>query len=134
MQSALTKQLEEIEMNISTLENQKKVRRSLPKEKEEALAKYRNGRSELVESSEKMADEINEIQERLRELKAVGCVNASGTVYGGTIVYVRDEKDTVTTDCKSVTFFYDNGFVKRGKYDATQVTEDVGAPDGYSSN
>ena len=134
MQSALTKQLEEIEMNISTLENQKKVRRSLPKEKEEALAKYRNERSELVESSEKMADEINEIQERLRELKAVGCVNASGTVYSGTIVYVRDEKDTVTTDCKSVTFFYDNGFVKRGKYDATQVTEDVGAPDGYSSN
>lgn len=134
MQSALVKQLEDIDLNISTLENQKKVRRSLPKEKEENLNQLRNQRADIVEESDKMTEEINEIQERLRELKIVGCVNASGTVYAGTKVYVRDEKDEVKSDCKAVTFFYDQGFVKRGKYDASQHTEEVEGPSGFTTN
>lgn len=134
MQSALVKQLEDIDLNISTLENQKKVRRSLPKEKEENLSQLRNQRADIVEESDKMTEEINEIQERLRELKVVGCVNASGTVYAGTKVYVRDEKDEVKSDCKAVTFFYDQGFVKRGKYDASQHTEEVEGPSGFTTN
>lgn len=134
MQSTLVKQLEDIDLNISTLENQKKVRRSLPKEKEENLNQLRNQRVEIVEESDKMSEEINEIQERLRELKVVGCVNASGTVYAGTKIYVRDEKDEVKSDCKAVTFFYDQGFVKRGKYDASQHTEEPEGPSGFTTN
>lgn len=134
MQSTLVKQLEDIDLNIATLENQKKVRRSLPKEKEENLNQLRNQRVEIVEESDKMSEEINEIQERLRELKVVGCVNASGTVYAGTKIYVRDEKDEVKSDCKAVTFFYDQGFVKRGKYDASQHTEEPEGPSGFTTN
>ncbi|MCR5080286.1 MAG: FapA family protein [Treponema sp.] len=134
MQSTLVKQLEDIDLNIATLENQKKVRRSLPKEKEENLNQLRNQRVEIVEQSDKMSEEINEIQERLRELKVVGCVNASGTVYAGTKIYVRDEKDEVKSDCKAVTFFYDQGFVKRGKYDASQHTEEPEGPSGFTTN
>ena len=80
-----------------------------------------------------MTKEIDEINERLRELKVVGCVNASGSVYPGVKIYVRDVMDEVRSETKQVTFFYDGGFVKRGKFDPSQVS-DVGAPDGYSAN
>ncbi len=98
MQSNVVKQLEEVDLNISTLENQKKVRRSLPKEKEETLANLRNQRVDLMDSSEKMTTEINEINAHNRELKVVGCVNASGTVYPGAKILVRDEIDEIQTD------------------------------------
>ena len=134
MQADVVKQLEEIDLNISTLENQQKVRRSLPKEKEESLANLKNQKMDLMDSSEKMTAEINEINARYRELKVVGRVNASGTVYPGVKILVRDETDEVRSECKSVTFYYDNGFVKRGKYDPSQATQDIGVPSGYTAN
>ncbi len=134
MQSNLVKELDEVDLNIATLENQKKVRRSLPKEKEENLVALRTQRAEIMENSEVMTKEINEIQERLRELKVVGCVNASGTVYAGTKIVVRDEVDEIRSDCKTVTFFYDSGFVKRGKFDPAQSADEPEAPSGYSAS
>ncbi len=133
-QTELAKELDEIDLNISTLENQKEIRRSIPKEKEEALMKFKEQKNEIVEKSDAMTEEINTIQQRLRELKVVGRVNASGTVYAGTKIYVRDELDEIKTDCKAVSFYFENNFVRRGKYDQSQVTSDVGAPDGYSTN
>lgn len=60
-----------------------------------------------------MTTEINEINAHNRELKVVGCVNASGTVYPGAKILVRDEIDEIRSECKAVTFYFDNGFVKR---------------------
>ncbi|MGN0729105.1 FapA family protein [Treponema sp.] len=131
LQSNVVKQLEEVDLNISTLENQKKVRRSLPKEKEETLANLRTQRVELMDSSEKMSAEINEINAHNRELKVVGCVNASGTVYPGAKILVRDEIDEVRSECKAVTFYFDSGFVKRKKYEPAQDAEEVEKPDGF---
>ena len=132
-QSKLVSELEELELNISHLEEQKKIRRSLPKEKEDNLNKFIAKKGEITDQSNAMTEEINQIEGRLRELKVVGKVNASGNVYAGTKIYVRDEKDDVKNDVKAVTFYYDNGFVRRGKYDSSQVTEDVRAPEGYSN-
>ena len=133
LQSNLARELDEIDLNISTLENQKEIRKSIPKEKEEALMKFKEQKLDIVAKSEEMTTEINTIQQRLHELKVVGRVNASGTVYAGTKIYVRDERDEIKADCKAVSFFFENGFVRRGKYDQSQVTSDVGAPDGYSA-
>ena len=133
-QATLVKELEEVDLNISTLENQKQIRRSLPKEKEENLAKLMARKGEITDQSETMTEEINEIEARLRELKVVGKVNASGTVYAGTKIYVRDEKDEIKSDCKAVTFYYENHFVRRGKYDQNQVTENVRGPDGLTTD
>src|SRR5574344_923583 len=134
MQANLVKELEEIDLNISTLENQKKIRRSLPKEKEESLSKLTERKKQITVDSAQMTEEIQKIQARLRELKVVGKVNASGTVDAGVKIYVRDEKDEVKTDVKSVTFYYENGFVRRGKYDPTQNADSIREPDGYSTH
>jgi uncharacterized protein len=133
MESNNVKELDELELNIATLENQKKIRRTLPKDKEDNLAKFNERKEEIIAENDKMTGEITTIQQHLRELKVVGRVLASGTVYAGVKIYVRDEKDEVRTDVRSVTFYYENGFVRRGKYEAP-VDTDIKAPDGYSSN
>jgi uncharacterized protein len=133
MQGNLMKELEEVELDLSTLENQKKIRRSLPKDKEENLSNLKNRRQEITSNSNEMTREIQQIQEHLRELKVVGKIKASGIVYGGVKIYIRDVVDEVRSEVHGVTFYLENNFVRRGKYESP-VIEDIKAPDGYSTN
>ncbi|MBR6566894.1 MAG: DUF342 domain-containing protein [Spirochaetaceae bacterium] len=131
--AALAKELEENGLNIQTLENMKKIRRALPPDKEEQLKMLQLRRQEIENETVQLDEEFADIQSRLRELKIIGKVSISGTVHAGAKIFVRDVKDEIRTDIKSVTFFYENGFVRRGKYEApdTNITKQV--LDGYSS-
>ncbi|MBQ5997934.1 MAG: FapA family protein [Treponema sp.] len=133
MQGNNLKELEELELNLQTLENQKKIRKNLPKDKEENLKKLVARKAEIKKENEEFNSEITSIQVHLRELKNIGKVYASGTVYTGVKIYVRDEKDEVRADVKSVTFYYEEGFVRRGKYVQPEF-DDIKGPDGYSTN
>ncbi len=130
-QGALVKELENLELDISTLENQKKIRRSLPKEKEDNLTKLKERKAQIDSEAAEMTEEIQKLQEHLRELKAVGKVKASGTVYAGVKIYVRDVLDEVHNEVSGVTFYFENNFVKRGKYEAASK---IKGPDGYTTN
>lgn len=129
----LGKETEDIGLDISTLENMKKVRRSLPPEKEEQLRTLQLRKKDIEGEVADIEKEFTEIQSRLHELKIIGKVSVSGTVYAGVKIFIRDVKDEVRTDVKNVTFFYENGFVRRGKYEApdTDVTKQV--LNGFSS-
>lgn len=131
-QADLMKELENLELDLTNLENQKKVRRTLPKDKEEALANLTERKMVIKTESHDMTTEIESIQEHLRELRAVGKVKANGTVYAGVKIYVRDVLDEVRADVSNVTFYYENSFVKRGKYEPPTVERR--GPDGYSAN
>ena len=133
MQGNNLKELEELELNLQTLENTKKIRKTLSKDKEENLKKLSMRKVEIKKENEVYNKEITEIQAHLRELKNIGKVYAAGTVYSGVKIYVRDEKDEVRADVKSVTFYYEEGFVRRGKYVQPQF-DDIKGPDGYSTN
>lgn len=129
-QTGMVKELENVEMDISTLENQKQIRRSLPQEKEENLMRLKERQIEINEEMEKMSAEITQLQDRLRELKSVGKVKASGTVYTGTTIYVRDAKEALHNEIKAATFYYEDTIVKVGKYEPPKV--EVKGPEGYS--
>jgi len=133
MQQNNLKELEELDLNIQTLENTKKIRKVLPKDKEENLKKFLLRKNEIKHENDEFNTEIETIQSHLRELKNSGKVYASGTVYSGVKIFVRDEKDEVRADVKSVTFYYEEGFVRRGKYEQPQF-DDIKGPDGYSTN
>ncbi|GMO50161.1 MAG: FapA family protein [Treponemataceae bacterium] len=133
-QSALVRELDELELNIQTLENQKKVKRSLTPDKEEYYEKLLNRKNEITDESTSISAEIQEIQERLRNLKVVGKVSVSGTVYAGVKIYVRDAKDDVRTEVKAVTFYYEDGLVRRGKYEALDESTVKKGPDGVAAN
>ncbi|MBR3812821.1 MAG: FapA family protein [Spirochaetaceae bacterium] len=132
-QAEVQHELEEVNLNMSTLENQKQMRKSLPQDKEEALALLYRKKGDLMDETDSIAAEIQEIQDYLRELKVIGKVSASGTVYPGVKLYIRDVKEDIRTEIKSVTFYLENGFVRQGKYEP--VSDDVKrTPDGYSAN
>jgi hypothetical protein len=132
MQNDNVKQLDELELNISTLENQKRIRKSLSKDKQDSLEKLYEQKNSIIEQSDKCNEEISEIQARLRELKNIGKVYASGTVYTGVKIYVRDEKEEIRADTKNLIFYYEDGFVRRGKYEQPDM-DDIKGPAGYSS-
>lgn len=133
LQDSLAKELEDIDANLLTLENQKKMRRALPPEKEEAIVKYNARKNEIADETEEYAKEIQEIQEYLRNLKIVGKVSASGVVYPGVKIYIRDQKEEIRNEVKSVTFFLENSFVRHGKYEGPS-DDAKKVPDGYSAN
>lgn len=130
-QNDLIKELKNLEMDISTLENMQKVRRSLPKDKEESLKKFRGRKDEILSESSEINKEIEALQTHLRELKAVGKVKVEGTTYPGTKIYVRDVVDEVRTEVTNCTFYYENAFAKRGKYQPPALDFSKG-PEGYN--
>ena len=133
-QKQLVTELEGIDKEIAHLEEQKKVRRALPKDKEENLSNLINRKQEIDDQSNEISTEIATLEARLKDLKVVGKVNASGTVYPGVKVYVRDTLDEVKNEVKAVTFYFDDQtkLVRRGKYSAN--LDDIKGPDGYTSN
>ncbi len=131
-QAKSTKGYENCDLDIQTLEQQKKLRKKLPQEKEEKLKTLKERCEQISEELEVMTDEINKIQEHLRDLKAIGKVKVEGDVYAGVKIYIRDVLDEVKIDTKSVTFFYDKAFSKRGPYEPPSLAEEQ--PDGYSAD
>ncbi len=133
-QTKMVHELDELELDISTLENMKKVRRSIPHDKEESLKQFIARRDELLNTNDTVTEEIQQIQQHLRELKVIGKISASGVVYAGVKLYIRDVKEEIHNDVKAVTFFYENGFVRHGKYEPPAAEDMKRAPDGYSAN
>ncbi|MDE7383197.1 MAG: FapA family protein, partial [Treponemataceae bacterium] len=130
-QGLLVKELEKIDLDIGTLENQKKMRRSLPADKEDALQKLISRKDEIVVESNEMSAEINELQEHLRDLKAVGKVKIEGITYPGTKIFVRDVLDEIHSEVKNCTFYFEDSFAKRAKYEPPLFDYSKG-PEGYN--
>ena len=131
-QTDYTKEYDNIMLDVQTLEQTKKLRKKLPQEKEDKLNKLKVRGQEITQELEGMVDEINTIQDHLRELKAIGKVKAEDTVYAGVKIYIRDVLDEVKMDVKSVTFCYDGAFSKREAYEPPSLQ--IEGPDGYTSN
>ncbi|MCQ2573443.1 MAG: FapA family protein [Treponema sp.] len=123
-QADLAKEMDNLALDIATLEQQQKIRRNLPQEKKENLLKFKKRHEEIGEQINELASQIEKIQEHLRELKAVGKVKCEGTVYSGVKVYVRDVLDEVKADVKGVTFYYDRSFIKRGEYEPPSMSQE----------
>ncbi len=133
-QAVLIKELNEIDLDIQTLEQQKKIRKTLSQEKEESLNALTARKQDIHAEVDEMSQEIQSLQDHLRELKIVGTVSASGAVYPGVKINIRDVREEIRNETKAVTFFYEDGFVRYGKYEVAQAEDEARVPDGYSTN
>ncbi|MDR0402761.1 MAG: FapA family protein [Treponema sp.] len=131
--AAMEKQLEEIQLNIQTLINIKKQRKSLPEDKEAYLGELMDKRKELSGDLQKNGEEIEKIQGFLNTLKARGKVSASAKVYPGVKILIRDAKEDVRNEYRAVTFILENGLVRVTKYEEPDEEVKKG-PDGYIAN
>jgi uncharacterized protein (DUF342 family) len=131
--AAMEKQLEEIQLNVQTLINIKKQRKSLPEDKEAYLNELMDKRQELSGDLQKNREEIEKIQSFLNNLKTRGRVSASSKVYPGVKILIRDAKEDVRNEYRAVTFILENGLVRVTKYEEPDEEAKKG-PDGYIAN
>jgi len=130
---AAEKQLEEIELNLQTLINIKKQRKSLPEDKEAYLKELDERRQFCVADIAKINTDLAEIQTYLSTLKNRGRVSASAKVYAGVKIILREAKEDVKNEYRAVTFINENNLVKVTKYE--EPDDDVKqGPDGYSTD
>jgi uncharacterized protein len=113
-------QLEEIELNIHTLENIKKMKKELPEEKEQYLEELKEQKIKIEEKRDGKKEEIKKIHEYLTSLKVNGKVSASGKVYPGVKVVIKDASLKIRNEFKNVTFINELNEVKVTKYEALE--------------
>jgi uncharacterized protein (DUF342 family) len=112
------KSLEEVELNIKTLENLLKVQKKLSPEKAQYLTEQNEKRSELLRQLEEGTREIGSINAHLASLNTIGKISASERVYPGVKLAIKNATLSVRTEFKFVTFFLQGGEVKVSKYEA----------------
>ena len=112
------KTLEEVDLNIKTLETLLKVQKKLPPEKAQYLTEQSEKRSELLHQLEEATHEIATIGSHLASLNTIGKISASERVYPGVKLAIKNAALAVRTEFKFVTFFLQSGEVKVTKYEA----------------
>jgi uncharacterized protein (DUF342 family) len=129
----MEKQLDEVQLNIQTLINIKKQRKSLPEDKEAYMGELMDKRQALTSDLFRNKEETEKIEEFLNTIKARGRISASAKVYPGVKIIIKDAMNDVRTEYKAVTFVLENNLVRVTKYE--EPDEDVKkAPDGYTAN
>ncbi|GHV73837.1 polymerase [Spirochaetia bacterium] len=130
---ALGKQLDDIKLNIQTLINIKKQRKSLPEDKEAYLKELEDKRVETMKDIQENNAAIAKAQDILANLQTRGRVSASAKVYPGVRVIIKDALEDVRNEYKAVTFILEDGLVRAAKYEEPDANAMKG-PDGYTTN
>ncbi|MFW6249901.1 MAG: FapA family protein [Alkalispirochaetaceae bacterium] len=117
----LGKQLDEIGLNMSTIEKMRKAKKQIPKEKLKAYALLKQKREKIKSRREKIRDEIEQIQNYLDQLKINGRISASGTVFPGVKVRIKEAPLDVRNEFHSVTFVAEGGTVSVTKYEESDA-------------
>jgi len=131
--SSAEEELENIRLDLQTLINTKKQRKTLPEDKEAYLQELMDRRQVLTEELQKATESIQKTQEFMNEIQIRGKVSASKKVWPGVKIMIRDVKEDVRTEYKAVTFILENGLVRVAKYEEPDEIVKKGL-DGYSSN
>ena len=127
------RQLDEIQLNLQTLINIKKQRKSLPEDKEVYMQELMDKRQLLMEDLQKNNEDTVKIQEFLNTIRTRSKVSASSKVYPGVKIIIKDAVNDVRTEYKAVTFILENGLIRVTKYEEPG-DEVKRVPDGYTAN
>jgi len=131
----LKRQLDELDKNIATLNALKKQRKVLPEDKEAILQDNLIRREDLVVELRAMAKEIEAVQSYLTGLKTRGRISASGRVYPGVVLAIKDIRENVKTEQKAMTFYLENQMLRTTKYEEPE--DEIlrrGPPDAYKAD
>ncbi len=115
-----TKEMEELERNINTLENLKKVQKNLPEEKEKYLLELNEKRMKLLSDMKETKTQMEEIKHHLASLKIKGKISASERVFPGVKIYLKDVMDKVRVEQKSVTYVLEGKRIRMTRYEPVE--------------
>ncbi|MDR2966278.1 MAG: FapA family protein [Treponema sp.] len=126
-------ELDSIRLDLQSLINTKKQRKTLPEDKEAYLQELMDKRTMLTEDVEKSQEGIAKIQEYMNGIQVRGKVSAAKKVYPGVKIWIRDVKEDVRTEYRATTFILENGLIRATKYEEPDDIAKKGL-DGYSSH
>jgi uncharacterized protein len=115
--TAVEKELEDVDLNVKTLENFQRVQKKLPEDKARYLVEQSEKRSQLLSQLEEISRELGSINSYLSQLTTIGKISASEKVYPGVRVSIKTASLTVRTEFKYVTFYLQGNEVKVTKYE-----------------
>jgi uncharacterized protein (DUF342 family) len=130
----LKKQLDSYDKNIATL-NAQKQKKELSEDKEAVLQDLVMRREDLVGELRALAKEIESITAYLNGLKAKGRVSASGRIYPGVKIRIKDESEDIRNEVKGLTFYLENLRIRTTRYEEPE--DEVlrkGPPDAYKAD
>jgi uncharacterized protein (DUF342 family) len=131
----LRRQIDEIDKNIVTLQNLKRQKKALPEDKEAFLQEQLRVREDLQREHDEITREIESIQSYLSTLKVRGKVSASGKVYPGVKIGIRDQSYDVKNEQKNITFYLENGLIRSTRFEAVEdIDVRRGPPDAYKAD
>lgn len=118
--------MEKLNTNITTLENQQKVKRKFSEEKKELLEQMLTSREELLVRINEIREEMDELKSYLKLLKTIGKTSVSKNVYPGVKIGIKDTYFDVTNEFKYVTFVLESGRIRMKKYEEINLEELIG--------
>ena len=131
----LRKQMEDYDKNISTLNAIKKQKKALPEDKEAILQDYIVRREELVSEIRALGKEVETLQSYLNGLKSRGRISASGRIYPGVKICIKDVREDIKNEMKAVTFYLENQLVRTTRYEEPEDEAlKRGRPDVYKAD
>jgi len=128
-----SEELDTVKMDLQTLINTKKQRKTLPEEKEAYMQELMERRQILTEELRKIEERIEKLQEYMNSIQTRGKVSAAKKVYPGVKIMIRDVKEDVRTDYRATTFILENGLIRVSPYEEPNEMAQKGL-DGYSSH
>ena len=131
IKASTEEELESLRLDLQTLINTKKQRKTLPEDKEAYLQELMDRRQVLSEEMKKTVENIQKIQEFMNQIEIRGKVSASKKVYPGVKIWIRDVKEDVRTDYRASTFILQEGLIRIIKYEEPDEIVKKGL-DGYS--
>lgn len=117
----LNKKLEEISLNMATIENMRKNKRQISPDKLKQYTIIKAQREKIIKQRQKIGKDIQAIQAYLDELKTNGRISVSGTVFPGVKVSIKDAQLPVRHETRAVTYIAEGGMVKVTRYEESQA-------------
>ena len=114
---ALTKELDEIVLNINTIQNLVKLKKTISDEKKAYLNQLLKKQSEIEKQKAVLIEDTEEIETYLSSLSVKGHISSSFKVFSGVKIHIKEAVLEVKNDFKAVTFINENGLVKITKYE-----------------
>lgn len=131
----LKKRMDEFDKNISTLNAQKKQKNALPEDKEAILQDYILRREEILSEIKTLGKEFETLQVYLNGLKSRGRISASGRIFPGVKICIKDVREDIKNEQKGVTFYLDNQLVRTTRYEEPEDEAlKRGRPDVYKAD
>lgn len=112
----IKKELEEASLNVARFETALKTQKKLPPEKQQQYRDQRRKKADFNLQLQDIQKNIQSINSYLAELKSQGRISASGTVFQGVKIFIKEAVQEVRSEYKAVTFVNDNGMIKITKY------------------